>query len=125
MRLLSTVLLAFLFIAAGVLHFVRPGIYARIIPPRLPYPKALVYISGVAEIAGGMALLVPTLRPWAGLWLMALLVAVFPANIYMAMAPRQAGFGIAPVWLWLRLPLQLVLMAWVWWATLPGSVLGG
>lgn len=119
------VVLAILFTAAGVLHFVRPDTYARIIPPWLPYPMALVYISGVAEIVGGLALLVPALRPWAGVWLIALLVAVFPANVYMAMAPQQAGFGIAPVWLWLRLPLQLVLIAWVWWVTRPGSILGG
>lgn len=125
MRILSIILLALLFTAAGVLHFVRPETYVRIIPPLLPYPLALVYISGVAEIIGGLALLVPAVRPWAGLWLIALLAAVFPANLYMALAPGQTGFGIAPVWLWLRLPLQLVLIAWVWWAARSGSLLGG
>ena len=116
MRLLSLYLLALLFIAAGILHFLRPGAFARIVPPFLPCSMALVYISGVAEIVGGVGLLVPPLRPWAGVWLVALLLAVFPANIYMAVAPERAGFGVAPVWLWLRLPLQLLLIAWVLWA---------
>jgi uncharacterized membrane protein len=124
MRLLSLLLLAATFIAAGVLHFVRPLMFARIVPPFLPWPMALVYVSGVAEILGGLGLLIPALRPWAGLGLIALLVAVFPANVYMAVAPERAGFGIAPVWLWLRLPLQVLLIAWVWWATRPGDVLG-
>lgn len=116
MRIFSVYLLGLLFVAAGVLHFLRPGGYARIVPPFLPYPLALVYISGVAEIVGGLGLLVPALRPWAGAWLVLLLVAVFPANVYMAVAPERAGLGIAPVWLWLRLPLQLVLVVWVVWA---------
>jgi uncharacterized membrane protein len=124
MRLLSLLLLAATFIAAGVLHFVRPLMFARIVPPFLPWPMALVYVSGVAEILGGLGLLIPALRPWAGLGLIALLVAVFPANVYMAVAPERAGFGIAPVWLWLRLPLQVLLIAWVWWATRPGDVPG-
>jgi uncharacterized membrane protein len=124
MRLLSLLLLAAAFIAAGVLHFVRPLMFARIVPPFLPWPMALVYVSGVAEILGGLGLLIPALRPWAGLGLIALLVAVFPANVYMAVAPERAGFGLAPVWLWLRLPLQVLLIAWVWWATRPGEFLG-
>jgi uncharacterized membrane protein len=124
MRHASLYLLGLLFVAAGVLHFVRPAAYVRIVPPFLPYPMALVYISGVAEIVGGLGLLVPGLRSWAGLWLIALLIAVFPANIYMAVAPERAGFGVAPVWLWLRLPLQLVLIAWVAWAARPGSAPG-
>ena len=123
MRLISVYLLAVLFVAAGVLHFLRPAAYASIVPPALPYPLALVYISGVAEILGGLGLLVPGLRPWAGVGLIALLVAVFPANVYMALAPERAGFGVAPVWLWLRLPLQAVLIAWVWWAARVGAVL--
>ena len=119
MRRLSLVLLGVLFIVAGVLHFVRPALYARIIPPFLPHPLALVYLSGVAEILGGVGVLLPALRAWAGVWLIALLIAVFPANLYMALAPERAGLGVAPLWLWLRLPLQLVLIAWVWWATRP------
>jgi uncharacterized membrane protein len=113
----SVILIALGFVAAGVLHFVRPGLYARIVPPFLPFPVALVYISGIAEIVGGIGVLIPSLRPLAGIALVALLIAVFPANLYMAFAPDRAGFGIAPLWLWLRLPIQVVLIAWVWWAT--------
>ncbi|MBR9990565.1 MAG: DoxX family protein [Gemmatimonadetes bacterium] len=120
MKQVSLVLIAIVFVVAGVMHFVRPGIYARIIPPFLPFPMALVYISGVAEILGGIGVLIPSLRAWAGIGLIALLIAVFPANLYMALAPERAGFGIAAVWLWLRLPLQLVVIAWVWWATRAG-----
>lgn len=119
MRRVSIYLLALLFVLAGALHFVRPETYARIMPPFLPWPMALVYLSGVAEIVGGLGLLVPRLRRWAGVWLIAVLVAVFPANIYMAVAPEEAGFGIDPLWLWLRLPLQALLIAWVWWASRP------
>ena len=110
--------LAALFVTAGIFHFVRPAVFERVVPPFLPFPRMIVYISGIAEILGGLALLVPPLRTFAGLWLIALLIAVFPANIYMALAPERAGFGIAPVWLWLRLPAQLLLIAAVWWATL-------
>lgn len=121
MKTLSLGLIALIFVAAGVLHFVRPGPFVRIVPPFLPFPRALVYLSGVAEILGGLGVLVPALRPWAGIGLVVLLIAVFPANLYMAIAPERAGFGIAPVWLWLRLPLQFVLIAWVWWATQTGA----
>lgn len=117
MKTISIGLIGVAFIVAGVFHFVRPSLYARIIPPFLPYPLALVYISGVAEIVGGIGVLIPSLRQWAGLWLIALLIAVFPANLYMALGPPRAGLGLAPIWLWLRLPVQLVLIAWVWWAT--------
>ena len=110
--------LAVLFVTAGIFHFLRPAAFEQVVPPFLPYPRAIVYISGVAEIAGGLALLIPQLRALAGLWLIALLIAVFPANLYMALAPDRAGLGIAPVWLWLRLPAQAVLIAAVWWATL-------
>ncbi len=115
MKTLSLWLIAATFIGAGVMHFVRPRPFVEIVPPFLPNALLLVYLSGAAEILGGIGVLVPSLRVWAGWGLIALLVAVFPANIYMALAP--AKFGIAPVWLWLRLPLQFVLIAWVWWAT--------
>ncbi len=117
MKVLSLGLIAVLFVAAGVLHFVWPGAYVRIVPPGLPLPLALVYLSGVAEILGGLGVLVPPARTWAGRGLVALLVAVFPANVYMALAPEAVGMQGAEVGLWVRLPLQLVLIAWVWWAT--------
>jgi uncharacterized membrane protein len=118
MRAISIWLIAAIFVGAGVMHFVKPRLFAAIVPPFLPNALLLVYLSGVAEILGGLGVLVPAFRVWAGWGLIALLVAVFPANVYMAMEAEK--FGIAPVWLWLRLPLQLVLIAWVWWATKAG-----
>ena len=98
-----------------MLHFVRPRPFEAIVPPALPAPRALVYASGAAEVAGGIGLLVPRLRRAAGLGLVALLLAVFPANVWMA---REAGrFRRVPAWaLWARLPLQFVLIGWVRWA---------
>ena len=113
-RALSRNLAAAAFVVAGVGHFVKPGAYRKIVPPALPAPAALVAISGAAEVAGGVGLLVPRLRRAAGWGLIALLVAVLPANVHMAVAPGEAGFGL-PRWaLWARLPLQAVLAAWVW-----------
>ncbi len=104
------------FILAGLNHFRSAALYAKIIPPGFPFPYALVIISGIAEIAGGIGLLIPFLRRAAGWGLIALLISVFPANIYMALKPDAVpGVHIAPWLLWLRLPLQFVLMAWVWW----------
>lgn len=116
LRTFSRYLLALLFIGAGVLHFVAPATYLLIMPPYLPEPLLLVYVSGAAEIAGGLGLLLPATRQLAGGGLLLLLVAVFPANVYMLQA-HGAGTGV-PLWtLWLRLPLQGVLMAWVWWSS--------
>lgn len=110
----SRAALALLFAAAGILHFVSAEIYVRIVPPFLPDPHLLVLLSGVFEVAGGLGLLVPRLRRAAGLGLVLLLAAVFPANVYMALDPDGAGRGIAPALLWLRLPLQPLLAWWVW-----------
>ncbi len=107
-------LMAALYVAAGVNHFVRPRMYERIIPPYLPAPEMLNYAAGAAEVILGVALLFPALRPWAAWGIIALLVAVFPANLYMY---QQGAPGI-PAWaLLLRLPLQGVLIAWAWWYT--------
>jgi uncharacterized membrane protein len=102
------------FLGAGIMHFVIPRVYRRIVPPYLPAPTAIVYASGVAEIAGGAGLLHPASRRWAGWWLIATLVAVFPANLHMALHPEQfsAVPGGRPA-LWARLPLQAVFIAWV------------
>ena len=113
---LSRYLLALLFVAAGTWHFVHPETYLRIMPPALPQPRLLVYLSGAAELAGGLGLLLPATRRLAGWGLLALLVAVFPANIYMALIHEQLGI---PGWVvWGRLPLQLPLAWWVWAAAL-------
>ena len=115
-RGVSLVLLAVAFVGAGVLHFVKPRLFEAIVPPSLPSPRALVLLSGAAEILGGVGLLIPALRPWAGWGLAVLLVAVFPANLYMAQESERFR-RLAPRWaLMLRLPLQAVLLAWVLWA---------
>lgn len=110
--------LAAFFVAAGANHFVFTDFYISIIPPYLPYPRELVWISGVAEIAGGIGLLVERWRPAARWGLILLLLAVFPANLHMALEPDD--FSRFPRWaLYLRLPLQVVFLAWVWWAARP------
>jgi uncharacterized membrane protein len=113
-------LIALIFIGAGVNHFVIPAAYRQIVPPSFGDPERLVAISGVAEIAGGLGVLLPRTRRLAGLGLLALLVAVFPANWYMARNP--ARFARIPGWaLYARLPLQPLMMWWVWRATRKGS----
>ncbi len=107
---------AVVFIAAGLNHFRNPAFYASIVPPGFPSPRLLVLLSGIFEIAGGAGLVIRPLRRAAGWGLILLLVAVFPANVYMAMHPRR--FSIAEWLLWLRLPLQALLIAWVWWVAL-------
>ncbi|RAK70769.1 hypothetical protein DLM85_06030 [Hymenobacter edaphi] len=108
---LGLLVLAGLFGTAGVLHFLRPQPFVRIVPPQLPAPEALVYLSGAAEIGLALLLLPRRTRRPAAWGLVALLVAVFPANVYMALLPG-GGIG-APQWLlWARLPLQGVLIAW-------------
>lgn len=115
-RILSVIVLAGLFVLAGLNHFLNPGMYLAMMPPYLPYPEAFNLISGAAEIAGGLGLLVPCLRRAAGWGLIALLVAVFPANIHMALHGLEGV--VIPAWvLWARLPLQFVLIAWVWQAS--------
>jgi uncharacterized membrane protein len=107
------------FVAAGTFHFVRPELYRQIMPPGFPAPQLLVAVSGAAEIAGGLGLLP---RPWrraAGWGLIALLIAVFPANLYMAQHAGQ--FHLAPWILWARLPLQGVFIAWVWFVAIQRS----
>jgi uncharacterized membrane protein len=121
---LSLLLLAVLFVAAGANHFLNPDLYLRIMPPWLPWHRALVLWSGVAEIVGGLGVVVPALRPWAGWWLVAVLVAVFPANVHMALNP--ADYAPIPAWaLWLRLPLQGLLVWWVWAAAIAGARTAG
>jgi uncharacterized membrane protein len=119
MRLSRTALAAF-FSFAGTLHFVRPKAYEAITPPPVPKREA-VAISGVAEVLGGLAVLHPATRRAGRWWLIALLFAVFPANIWMAVSPEKVEgldrTGI-PRWaLWARLPLQFLAMLWVWRAT--------
>ena len=107
--------LALGFIAGVINHFLNPRPYLTMMPPWVPDPPAANAAAGVAEIAGGVGLLVPPLRRPAGLGLLALLAAVFPANVHVA---RHGWPGVRlPKWaLWARLPVQPVLLAAVWWA---------
>jgi len=102
------------FVFAGAMHFVIPKTYRRIMPPYVPAHMAMVYASGVAEMAGGAGLMVRAQRRRAGWWLIATLLAVFPANVHMALHadefPQVPGGQRA---LWARLPLQGVFFAWV------------
>lgn len=106
---------AVFFMGAGALHFIVPGPYRAIMPAYLPWHAALVALSGAAELAGGMGLLVPQTRRAAGIGLVVLLVAVVPANVEMVAGYRHQGVGwFVELLLWLRLPLQFALMWWVW-----------
>ncbi|MGZ0747420.1 DoxX family protein [Haloparvum sp. AD34] len=114
-----------LYVVAGVLHFVVPDLYAQVVPPVFPRPLALVYLSGIAEIALGIGVMVPRTRRLAAWGLVALLIAVFPANVYMA----TSGVAItgSPAFVddpsttgrWARLPFQVVFVLWAWWYTRP------
>lgn len=105
--------LAAFYLAAGALHFLRPAMYEAIVPHALPAKRELVYASGAAELAGGAGVLHPRTRRAAGWWLIATLIAVFPANVEMAL--RAERYRKFPAWaLWLRLPLQGLLIAWAY-----------
>jgi uncharacterized membrane protein len=100
------------FIAAGANHFVNPRFYRAIMPDYLPAHDELVAASGVAEMIGGAALMHPRTRRFGGWWLVATLIAVFPANVHMALHPERYR-KLSPAALYARLPVQLVFIAWV------------
>lgn len=109
-------LLGVLFVLAGANHFLNPDFYTRMMPPYLPWHLGLVYASGVCEIVLGILLLVPRYAPLAAWGIIALLVAVFPANVHMALnAETYPEFSA--VALWVRLPVQGLLVAWAYWFT--------
>jgi len=117
-------LMAPAYIIAGVLHFILPELYVQIIPPFLPAALVLVYLSGIAEIAVGIGLLIPRTRQLAAWSTVALLVAIFPANIYMAthgvvIEGMPGGGDPSELVRWGRLPLQGVLILWALWYTQP------
>jgi uncharacterized membrane protein len=108
----AAVITGVFFVAAGALHFIHPGMYEKIVPPQLGHAPELVAISGIAEIAGGLGLMIPRTRRAAGVGLIVLLIAVWPANIYMAFEANHFA-AVAPTWLlWARVPLQV---AMIWW----------
>jgi len=111
--------LAVFFIVAGANHFRSPQVYLGMMPPWLPWPDAMNAISGAAEVLGGVGLIVPWVgRRLAGWGLLALLLAIFPANLHVAMQGKMPGFNFSSTVLWWRLPFQAVFMAWVWWVAL-------
>ncbi|MBW4520219.1 MAG: DoxX family protein [Scytolyngbya sp. HA4215-MV1] len=114
------IMLAIFVMTAGVLHFATPDPFVKIVPSYLPSPLMLVYVSGFFEILGGVGLLMPLVSQAAAWGLIALFIAVFPANINMAVNQIHLD-GIPDIpWLyWARLPLQAVLIAWAWWYTQP------
>ena len=113
MKELSLYLMAFLYIAAGVNHFVIPKMYLRIMPPYVPFHKTMVFLSGIAEVLLGVGLLFTLTREWAAWGIILLLIAIFPANVEQL--KNKKARGKLPLWVViLRLPLQLVLIWWAW-----------
>jgi uncharacterized membrane protein len=112
--------LALFMIGGGVNHFLAPAPYVAMMPAALPWHLELVYVSGVFEILGGLGLLLSRTRRLAAWGLIALLLAIFPANLNMAINHLPLGATHVPQWaLWARLPLQAVFIAWAWWFTRP------
>jgi uncharacterized membrane protein len=110
---IARIALAVLMIVAGTLHFVWPAVYAKAVPHYLPDPALLVAVSGFLEIAGGLGLLIPYTCQIAAYGLIVLFIAIFPANLNMALHPQL--FPQFPAWaFWARLPFQLVFIAWAW-----------
>ncbi len=116
---MSVALIALIFATSGVLHLLKPQLFVSIMPPWLPAPFALVIVSGIFEIAGAAGILLPSTRVIAGWGLIALLFAVFPANIQMLVNARAAHASV--LWtagLVARLPLQVLLIIWVYRSTI-------
>jgi len=118
---ISRYLLGAVYILAGINHFANPGFYVPMMPPYLPWHAELVALSGACELGLGAAVLLPRFTRPAAWGIIALLIAVFPANLHMALHPELFP-GFAPVGLWIRLPVQGLLIAWAYRHTRP---LGG
>lgn len=114
----SQYVIGVVFLGTGVLHFLKPAAFISIMPHYIPYHKALVFITGTAEILGGLGVMIPLTQRWAAWGLIILLIAVFPANIHMTVqAFRYQGWqSFYTAMTVLRLPLQFLLMYWVYWA---------
>jgi len=118
MKEFALYIMSLFYIGAGILHFVRPAVYLKIMPTELPYPLELVYASGICEILFGLLLLFPATRPLGAWLIILLLIAIFPANIQMALTYYEKYNP----YLWavlLRLPLQFLLIWWAWGYTKP------
>jgi uncharacterized membrane protein len=112
------------YVLAGLNHFANTAFYVPMMPTFLPAPLMLIYLSGLAEIVLGVAVLVPRTRPLAAWGLILLLIAIFPANVHIALydVPLAGAREGAGVWNWVRLPFQAVPIAWAWWYTRPESM---
>ena len=112
------VMLAIFMVVAGLSHFFADGVYIKIYPALLPYPATMVYLTGIAEVLGGIGLLIPRVSQAAAWGFVLLFIAVYPANINMAV--NHIHIDNIPDGNWfqaIRLPFQLVLIAWAWWLT--------
>jgi uncharacterized membrane protein len=107
------------YVFAGVNHFLNPDFYVQIMPPYLPWHLELVHLSGIAEIVCGVGVLIPRTRAMAAWATIALLIAVFPANLHVALndVPMVGADEGAGIMNWVRLPFQAVFIAWAWWYT--------
>ena len=113
-KLITIILMAYFYISVGIKHFIDPDWFLQIYPPFLPFGLAAVYISGFFEVLFGAMLLIPKTRYYAGWGLIALLIAVFPANIYLAYT-NGAAMDISPELAWGRLPFQALFIALAYW----------
>ena len=118
-KTISNYLLAIFMIVAGTMHFVNPGFFLKVVPPYLPLHKELVLVSGVCEILLGVLLLTPKHSHLAAWGIIALLIAVFPANVYLYQ--HQEILPASPLVHLLRLPLQGVFILWAYWHTRPAE----
>ncbi len=112
--------LAIVFVAAGINHFINAAFYIGIMPPYMPWHAELVFLSGIIEMGLGLLLLIRRTSAWAGWGCIALLIAVFPANLHMALNP-QLFPAVSPLALWVRLPFQALFIIWAFWFTRSGG----
>ncbi len=124
MKLIARYMLAAFMTFMGILHFVKPEPFLAMVPASLPSPLMLVYISGAFEFAGGIGLLYSKTRVAAAWGLVLLYIAVFPANINMAVNDIPMNGVVNPVAAWARLPFQAFFIAWAWWMTRPDAPVG-
>ena len=113
-KTISIIIMSLFYIGAGISHFINPDWFVRIVPPILPFKIAIVYISGITEVILGSLLIFPRTRFIAGWGLILLLLAVFPANIYVALTQGEA-MDTTPMIAWARLPFQIVFIGLAYW----------
>lgn len=114
LKLITIILMAYFYISVGIKHFTEPEWFLQIYPPFLPFGLAAVYVSGFFEVLFGIMLLIPKTRYYAGWGLIALLIAVFPANIYLAYT-NGAAMDIPAAAAWGRLPFQALFIGLAYW----------